>query len=95
MYLSEKLADLAATWKSRADLTPRAQNMLRIDNDIKTLQNFATRAYTNELGVQKTVLRDLLGGKKQQQQQLLHECGANAGAQAIRVLCNRMNWTVA
>lgn len=62
MYLSEKLADLASTWKSRGDLTTRAQNMLRIDNDIKSLQNFATRAYTNELGLQKTVLRDLLGG---------------------------------
>lgn len=64
MYLSEKLADLATKWKAREELTTRAQNMLRIDNDIKSLQNFATRAYTNELGVQKTVLRDLLGGKQ-------------------------------
>lgn len=64
MYLSEKLADMASTWKAREDLTTRAQNMLRIDNDIKSLRNFATRAYTNELGVQKTVLRDLLGGQQ-------------------------------
>ncbi|OLN86977.1 Centromere/kinetochore protein zw10-like protein [Colletotrichum chlorophyti] len=69
MYLSEKLADLATTWKSREDLTTRAQNMLRIDNDIRSLQNFATRAYTNELGVQKTVLRDLLGGDQSLMQQ--------------------------
>ncbi|OHF02795.1 is centromere binding protein at prophase [Colletotrichum orchidophilum] len=69
MYLSEKLAGLASTWKSREDLTARAQNMLRIDNDIKSLQNFATRAYTNELGVQKTVLRDLLGGDQSLMQQ--------------------------
>ncbi|KAJ0307586.1 hypothetical protein COL5a_000445 [Colletotrichum fioriniae] len=69
MYLSEKLADLASTWKSRGDLTTRAQNMLRIDNDIKSLQNFATRAYTNELGLQKTVLRDLLGGDQSLMQQ--------------------------
>ncbi|KAF4808892.1 Centromere/kinetochore protein zw10-like protein [Colletotrichum siamense] len=69
MYLSEKLSELASAWKSRADLTTRAQNMLRIDNDIKSLQNFATRAYTNELGVQKTVLRDLLGGDQSLMQQ--------------------------
>jgi centromere/kinetochore protein ZW10 len=36
--------------------------MLRLDNDIKSLQSFANRAYTNELSIQKTVLRDLLGG---------------------------------
>jgi hypothetical protein len=36
--------------------------MLRLDNDIKSLQSFANRAYTNELAIQKTVLRDLLGG---------------------------------
>lgn len=36
--------------------------MLRLDNDVKTLQSFANRAYTNELAIQKTVLRDLLGG---------------------------------
>ncbi|KAF9881101.1 is centromere binding protein at prophase [Colletotrichum karsti] len=69
MYLSEKLADLASTWKSRGDLTTRTQNMLRIDNDIKSLQNFATRAYTNELGLQKTVLRDVLGGDQSVMQQ--------------------------
>ncbi len=61
-YLAEQLADFAATWKQREDISTRAQNMLRLDNDIKSLQNFANRAYANELGIQKTVLRDLLGG---------------------------------
>ncbi|KAK2019805.1 hypothetical protein LZ32DRAFT_573729 [Colletotrichum eremochloae] len=75
MYLAEKLADLTLTWKTREDLTTRAQNMLRIDNDIKSLQNFATRAYTNELGIQKTVLRDLLGGDQSlMQQEELDSC---------------------
>jgi len=37
--------------------------MLRLDNDIKSLQGFANRAYSNEMSVQKTILRDLLGGK--------------------------------
>lgn len=63
MYMAEQLTGLAERWKTRDDLTPRARNMLRIDNDIKGLQSFANRAYTNELGVQKTVLRDLLGGE--------------------------------
>lgn len=38
--------------------------MLRLDNDVKSLQSFANRAYTNELSIQKTVVRDLLGGKR-------------------------------
>lgn len=63
MYMAEKLGDVAERWKSRDDLTPRARSMLRIDNDIKGLQGFANRAYTDELGVQKTVIRDLLGGE--------------------------------
>lgn len=37
--------------------------MLRLDNDIKSMQSFANRAYSNEMSIQKTVLRDLLGGK--------------------------------
>ncbi|EON97535.1 putative centromere kinetochore protein [Phaeoacremonium minimum UCRPA7] len=68
-YLAEKLADFAIAWKTREDITSRAQNMLRLDNDVKTLQNFAARAYGNEMNIQKTVLRDLLGGE----QSLLHQ----------------------
>ncbi|KAK4156341.1 Centromere/kinetochore protein zw10 [Chaetomidium leptoderma] len=62
-YLAEQLAEFAAAWKTRDDISTRAQNMLRLDNDIKSLQSFANRAYTNELSIQKTVLRDLLGGE--------------------------------
>lgn len=62
-YLAERLADFADAWKMRDDISTRARNMLRLDNDIKSLQRFAARAYTNELSIQKTVLRDLLGGK--------------------------------
>lgn len=62
-YLAEKLGDFASSWKARDDLTPRAQNMLRIENDIKALQGFANRAYSNEMNTQKTIVKDLLGGK--------------------------------
>jgi centromere/kinetochore protein ZW10 len=61
--MAERLSEFAAAWKQREDISPRAQNMLRLENDIKSLQSFANRTYTNELAIQKTVLRDLLGGK--------------------------------
>ncbi|PKS05310.1 hypothetical protein jhhlp_008683 [Lomentospora prolificans] len=62
VYLAEKLAEFSQEWKAREDLTPRARNMLRIDNEVKNLQNFANRAYSAEMSTQKTVVRDLLGG---------------------------------
>ncbi|KAI0119293.1 hypothetical protein F4814DRAFT_411447 [Daldinia grandis] len=68
-YLSERLSDLAEDWKTREDLTPRAIAMLRLDNDIKALQSFATRAYSSEMSTQRTVLRDLLGGSQNLLQQ--------------------------
>ncbi len=37
--------------------------MLRLDNEIRTLRNFANRVYSNDMNIQKTILRDLLGGK--------------------------------
>ena len=37
--------------------------MLRLDNDVKSLQNFAARAYSNEMNIQKTILKDMLGGE--------------------------------
>ncbi len=47
-YLAERLAAFSAAWKARDDLSVRAKAMLRLDNDVKTLQNFANRAYSNE-----------------------------------------------
>ncbi|CAI4210290.1 unnamed protein product [Parascedosporium putredinis] len=61
-YLAEKLAEFSKEWKAREDLTARARNMLRIDNDVKSLESFANRAYSTEMATQKTVIRDLLGG---------------------------------
>ncbi|KAJ9143689.1 Centromere/kinetochore protein zw10 [Pleurostoma richardsiae] len=63
-YIAEQLSSFSAAWKARPDLTPRAQTMLRLDNDIKSLQSFATRAYSSEMNIQKTILRDLLGGEQ-------------------------------
>lgn len=37
--------------------------MLRLDKDINSLRSFASRAYSHEMTIQKTVLRDQLGGK--------------------------------
>ncbi|KAH9905055.1 Centromere/kinetochore Zw10-domain-containing protein [Xylariomycetidae sp. FL2044] len=68
-YLSERLSDLASNWKAREDLAPRAISMLRLDNDIETLQSFAARAYAQEMSTQRTILRDLLGGSQNLLQQ--------------------------
>lgn len=68
-YLSECLTDLASNWKVRDDLAPRAITMLRLDNDITTLQSFASRAYASEMSTQRTILRDLLGGSQNLLQQ--------------------------
>ncbi|RYP22377.1 hypothetical protein DL765_001729 [Monosporascus sp. GIB2] len=73
-YLSERLSDLTSTWKARDDLAPRAITMLRLDNDVKTLQSFAARAYALEMCTQRTILRDLLGGS----QNVLHQDGLDS-----------------
>ncbi|KAI1352132.1 hypothetical protein F5Y01DRAFT_100236 [Xylaria sp. FL0043] len=68
-YLFERLSEIAKVWKARDDLVPRAKSMLRLDNDVKTLQLFATRAYSAEMTTCRTVLRDLLGGSQSLLQQ--------------------------
>ncbi|ROW09099.1 hypothetical protein VPNG_05740 [Cytospora leucostoma] len=83
-YLAEKLGDFAAAWKKRDDLSTRAQNSLRLDNDVKTLQSFAARAYGNEMNLQKTVLRDLLGGEQSLLQQDDLESSVDAAVSRVR-----------
>ncbi|CAK7211027.1 ribosome bioproteinsis protein ytm1 [Sporothrix bragantina] len=61
MYLAERLAELAESWKQRLS-SSSSSSMLRLDGEITKLQAFASRAYGREMAVQKTVLRDLLGG---------------------------------
>ncbi|KAF2971895.1 hypothetical protein GQX73_g1722 [Xylaria multiplex] len=68
-YLSEQLSEIAKNWRARADLVPRAKTMLRLDNDVKALQLFATRAYSSEMTTCRTILRDLLGGSQNLLQQ--------------------------
>ena len=73
IYLSERLADFAAAWKKRENLSMRALNMLRLGGDIASLQKFANRAYSQEMNFQKTFLRDNLGGKSASHRTLLVE----------------------
>ncbi|KAH7033468.1 uncharacterized protein B0I36DRAFT_109508 [Microdochium trichocladiopsis] len=68
-YLSEELGKFTSAWKTRKDLAPRAVTMLRLDNDIQTLQSFAARAYATEMTTQRTIIRDLLGGSQNLLQQ--------------------------
>ncbi|KAF4463103.1 Centromere kinetochore zw10 like [Fusarium albosuccineum] len=86
MYLAEKLSEFSAGWKKRENLTPRARNMLRLDNDIKSLQSFANRSYSSEMNIQKTVLRDLLGGSHSLMQQDEMEACIEAGTARVRAM---------
>lgn len=86
MYMAEKLSEFSAAWKEREDLTPKAKTMLRLDNDIKTLQNFANRSYSNEMSIQKTILQDLLGGTQSLMQQDETEASIEAGTARIRLM---------
>ncbi|KAJ2904312.1 hypothetical protein MKZ38_008371 [Zalerion maritima] len=61
-YLATCLSTLSVEYKSDPELPARAKSLLKLENDVSTLNSFAARAYTNELSTQKTVLRDLLGG---------------------------------
>lgn len=83
-YLAEKLGDFATSWKKRDDLSTRAQNSLRLENDVKTLTSFAARAYGNEMNLQKTVLKDLLGGEQSLLQQDDLESCVDAAVSRVR-----------
>ncbi|KAG6004383.1 hypothetical protein E4U21_001103 [Claviceps maximensis] len=88
MYMAEQLAKFSEAWKEREDLTPRAKTMLRLDNDIKTLQNFANRSYGNEMTMQRTVLQDLLGSSQSIIQQDDAADAIEAGTAHIRSMAN-------
>lgn len=88
MYLAEKLGEFSANWKEREDVTPRAKAMLRLDNDIKTLQSFANRSYAAEMSIQRTVLQDLLGDSQSLLQQDEMEAAVEAGTARIRTMAS-------
>ncbi|KAF8850831.1 hypothetical protein BDZ45DRAFT_184064 [Acephala macrosclerotiorum] len=62
IWLSEKLKDFVSAWSTREDLSSRAYGMVRLDSEIKVLESFGKRAYTNELNAQRTIINDLLNG---------------------------------
>jgi centromere/kinetochore protein ZW10 len=61
-WLASKLKEFITTWAARDDLPPRAYGMVRLDSEIKVLESFGKRAYTNELIAQRTIITDLLNG---------------------------------
>ncbi|KAG6018198.1 hypothetical protein E4U43_007164 [Claviceps pusilla] len=88
MYMAEQLTKFSETWKEREDLMPRAKTMLRLDNDIKTLHNFANRSYGNEMTIQRTVLQDLLGSSQSIVQQDDASGAIEAGIARIRSMAS-------
>lgn len=80
------MSDFTLAWKARDDLSVQAQRSLRLENDVKTLQSFAARAYSNEMNIQKTVLRDLLGGEQSILQQDDFDTCVDAATARVRSL---------
>ncbi|KAL2760459.1 hypothetical protein ACRALDRAFT_1038588 [Sodiomyces alcalophilus JCM 7366] len=89
-YLAERLTELTEAWHSRNDLPRRAKTMLQIDDDIKTMRSFANRTYINEIGLQKTVIRDLLGGEQSIIQQ--HDAEVSVDSAVTRVRSMATTW---
>lgn len=90
VYLADSLAEFSERWKQREDLTDRAKSWLRLDTDIKSLRSFANRSYANGMNLQKTVLRDFLGGS----QSLMHhdESGAAIESGLARIRSVATTW---
>ncbi|KAG5939667.1 hypothetical protein E4U60_000789 [Claviceps pazoutovae] len=88
MYMAEQLSKFSEAWKEREDLPARAKTMLRLDNDIKTLENFANRSYANEMTLQRTVLQDLLGSSQSIVQQDDAAGAIEAGIARIRSMAS-------
>jgi centromere/kinetochore protein ZW10 len=60
--------------------------MLQLDGDVKSLRHLANRSYAQEMNVQKTVLRDLLGGSQSLTQQDEWELAVEAGTARVRTM---------
>ncbi|CAG9944469.1 unnamed protein product [Clonostachys rosea f. rosea IK726] len=86
LYLAERLSTFSAEWKQRDDLTAQAKDLLAFQADVKSLQAFANRSYTNEMNVQKTILRDLIGGSQSLTGQDEWEAAIESGTARIRAM---------
>ena len=86
MYLAEQLSRFSVDWKQRKDLSASARGMVQFEGDVKTLQNFANRSYASEMNVQKTVLRDLVGGSQGLAGQDEWETAIESGTARIRTM---------
>lgn len=62
MWLCDRFKEYAVEWEGRTDLPARAYGKVKLDPEIRALQSFGKRAYTNEMIAQRTVINDLMGG---------------------------------
>ncbi|KAL1895782.1 ribosome biogenesis protein ytm1 [Ceratocystis pirilliformis] len=90
LYLAEKLFDFSNKWNARQDISAQAKKMLSLDNEVSSLRTFANRAFTNELNIQKTILRDLMGGAYNVMQQ--GDSEANMESTVARVQMVATEW---
>ncbi|RDW74090.1 hypothetical protein BP5796_07532 [Coleophoma crateriformis] len=62
IYMADELKGYSTKWFEREDIPARAQKRMKLDADIKTLENFGKRAYIEVMNLHKTVIKDLMGG---------------------------------
>ncbi|CAG8957033.1 hypothetical protein HYFRA_00012514 [Hymenoscyphus fraxineus] len=86
MWLADQLRQFSKDWAERKDLNDRIYGKLKLDPEIKVLESFGKRAYTNELISQRTALTDFLAGPQNffQQDKSEIEHGAKVVARLIR-----------
>lgn len=62
IWLADQLRQFSKDWEVRKDLNERVYGRLKLDPEVKVLESFGKRAYTNELISQRTALTDFLAG---------------------------------
>lgn len=62
MWLCDQFREYISYWEARSNLPSRAYGLMKLDPEVKALQSFGKRAYTNEMVAQRTIINDLMGG---------------------------------
>lgn len=60
--MADELKDYGVKWLTREDMPARTKKRMKLDTDIKTLENFGKRAYVDVMSLHKTIIKDLMGG---------------------------------
>lgn len=64
LWLAEQLSSVTQAWTSRSDVPPRLTGKVNFAKEVETLEKLGNRAYAKEIAMQRTIIRDMLRGKK-------------------------------